>query len=89
MTNSEVLSNLDEKLAHLSEEQCEAMEALLLRYEEVFPDVPRRTNVMVHDVDVGDTRPIKQHPYRMNPEKGKLAEKEIRVYVDKWYYPTI
>ena len=32
---------------------------------------------MVHDVDVGDTRPIKQHPYRMNPEKGKLAEKEI------------
>ena len=31
LTNSEVLSNLDEKLAHLSKEQCEAMKALLLR----------------------------------------------------------
>ena len=30
-----------------------------------------------HDVDVGDTTPIKQAPYRANPTKQKNLEKEI------------
>ena len=32
---------------------------------------------MCHDVDVGDATPIKQHPYRLNPEKAEHLKKEI------------
>ena len=48
-----------------------------MKYQHVFPDVLKRISMTSHDVDVGDTNPIKQHPYRMNPEKCKLADKEI------------
>ena len=31
----------------------------------------------VHDVDVGDVTPIKQHPHCVNPNKLKYLRKEI------------
>ena len=77
LTNSEVLKNLGDKLSHMEPHQQKQMQELIMKYEELFPDVPRRTQMAVHDVDVGDANPIKQHPYRMNAEKCKLAEKEI------------
>ena len=30
-----------------------------------------------HDVDVGDVRSIKQHPYRVNPVKDAAMAKEV------------
>jgi len=35
---------------------------LLREFAILFPDVPGRTTVAVHDVDVGDSPPIKQQP---------------------------
>lgn len=35
-----------------------------------------------HDVEVGDAPPFKQHPYRMSPEKCKLAENEVRYMLE-------
>jgi hypothetical protein len=43
----------------------------------LFPDVPPQTDVIYHDVDVGDATPIKQHPYRLNPMKMEIMDKEI------------
>ena len=77
LSNSEVLERIDEKLTHLNEEQRKTMMALVLKYRDIFPDVPRCTTIAEHDVDVGDARPIKQHPYRMNPDKRELAETEV------------
>ena len=69
LQSSDVLSNLDEKLGHLSDNvQCE-LKQLIREREDIFPDVPSRTNAADHDVDVGDHEPIKQHPYRVNPLK--------------------
>ena len=82
LSNSEVLQNLDGKLAHLDPLQQTQMKDLILQYPDIFPDVPRRTSVTMHDVDVGDSRPIKQHPYRMSPEKCRLAEKEIEYMLE-------
>ena len=82
LSNSEVLERLDEKLDHLDDMQRDSMKALLLKYTDVFPDVPRRTSIMKHDVDVGDSLPIKQHSYRMNPEKNRLSEKEIKYMLE-------
>ena len=53
LQNSDVLANLDEKLGHLSDNvQCE-LKQLIHDGEDIFPDVPSRTNAANHDVDVG------------------------------------
>ena len=35
---------------------------LILEYEHLFPDIPTRTDGIAHDVDVEDSKPVKQHP---------------------------
>jgi len=82
LSNSTVLQNLDVKLCHLENCQQVQMKELILKYHDLFPDVPKRTSIAVHDVDVGDAKPIKQHPYRMNPEKSKIAESEIEYMLE-------
>ena len=82
LSNSDVLANLDDKLNHLEPEQREELKRLLLSYKEVFPDVPGRTTAAVHDVDVGSTMPIKQHAYRMSPDKVQLSNKEIEYMLE-------
>ena len=77
LTNSEVLQNLEMKLCHLDVRQQGEMRDLILKYPDLFPDVPNRTSAAIHDVDVGVAQPIKQHPYRMNPEKCQLSKDEI------------
>ena len=43
----------------------------------IFPDAPGVTTAAVHDVDVGEAVPIKQHPYRVNPVKRDYIHKEV------------
>ncbi|XP_068205175.1 uncharacterized protein [Palaemon carinicauda] len=45
--------------------------------EDLFRDSPGRTSFLCHDIDVGCASPIKQSPYRLNPIKRDLVEKEI------------
>ena len=69
LQNSDVLNNLNEKLGHLSDSHRSEVTQLIHERKDIFPDVPSVTNASVHDVDVGEFRPIKQHPYRVNPVK--------------------
>ena len=75
--NSDILKNLDSKLEHLDPIQRQQLKGLILEYEHLFPDVPSRTNKIFHDVEVGDSKPVKQHPYRMSPDKQKYLKKEV------------
>ena len=63
LSNSEVIANIDSKLDGLSVELKQQLNDLIQQYESIFPDVPDRTNAAVHDIDLGDSKPIKQHPY--------------------------
>lgn len=56
-------------MSHLELLQQVQMYEFLHRYQDLFPNV--------HDVDIGDTQPIKQHPYQMSPAKRTLTEKEV------------
>ena len=69
LNNSQVISNLQSKLGHLSASQAADLEILIQNNLVLFPDVPSRTDVVCHEVDVGNAEPVKQHPYRVNPEK--------------------
>jgi hypothetical protein len=77
LKNSDVLANLDKKLCHLTSDQRKEITDLIQEYVHLFPDVPSRTDLAVHDVDVGDARPVKQHSYRMNPVKLGHLRKEV------------
>ena len=75
--NSEVLGKLEEKLNHIEIPVKIGMKELILEYSELFPDVPSRTVAGVHDVEVGEAQAIKQHPYRLSPEKLKCLDEEV------------
>ena len=52
---------------------------MLSQYKDtVFSDKPGRTSDIKHDVDVGNARPIKQHYYRVGPDKRDILSKEIK-----------
>ena len=77
LKNSDVLQHLDEKLQHLPMGERMAVAELVREFSDVFPDVPCKTPFACHDVDVGNARPIKQHPYRLNPTKLAILRKEV------------
>ena len=58
------------------------MKEILSEFNNLFPDIPTRTSQLHHDVDVGNAQPIKQHSYRLNPEKQKYLQKEIQYLLE-------
>lgn len=77
LSNSEILSNVNSYLSYLSDDQRTDVRDLLQAYSPLFGDVPSRTTVLEHDLDVGSVSPIKQHPYRCSPEKREIMKKEV------------
>jgi len=77
LKNSDVLANLQQKLSHLPVQEREQMSSLILEFADLCPDVPGRTDLVYHDVDVMGAKPIKQHPYRTNPVKLQFLRKEV------------
>ena len=53
------------------------MESVIHENSHLFDEVPGRTSLVEHDVDVGDSPPVKQHPYRVNPSKMEILRKEV------------
>jgi len=49
LKNSDVLLNLEKKLSHLPEQEKKTIEALLVEFAVLFPDVPGKTTVTAHD----------------------------------------
>ena len=83
LTNSNVLKNLDSKLSHLEESQCQDLQELLEKYRDLFPDAPSKKNQIFHDVNVGDAAPVKQHSYKLNPRKQQYLKEEIKYLLEK------
>ena len=79
LENSDILRNLNNKLSHLEEEE---LKQLIHEYEHLFPDIPTRTDKIYHDVIVEDSKPIKQHPYRMNLLKQKYLQDEVKYLLE-------
>ena len=78
LQNSQVLENFSDKLSHLTADQQSEMLSLVNEYRHLFSDVPGRTTAAVHDIKLlSSTTPIKQHPYRTNPEKQAVIDKEL------------
>lgn len=77
LRNSEVLADLSKYLSHLSESEKTEIIKLVSSFPSLFSDVPTRTHVIEHDIDVGVAQSVKQHAYRVNPIKRELLQKEV------------
>lgn len=82
LNNSETLAALNSHLCHLSANQRDDIVSLIQSFLGLFSDVPTQTNVIQHDIDVGEHLPIKQHAYRVNPVKRKIIESEVKYLLD-------
>ncbi|XP_068250803.1 uncharacterized protein [Palaemon carinicauda] len=80
--NSSILNNLDVKFQHLEKDKATSLTMLINDYKDLFQDVPGRTNILEHDVDVGEASPIKQSPYRLNPFKRDIVKDEVKYMLD-------
>ena len=76
-SNSDVLANIEKKVSHLSPEQKVEIVSVIFGNRQLFSDTPGRTDLVDHDIDTGDNRSVKQHPYRANPFKMKILQDEI------------
>ena len=76
--NSQILNDLCTKLSHLPSVQRKELAGVNNQYREVFPNVRNKTDLIEHDVYVGDSASIKQHPYRVSPMKKELLDKEVQ-----------
>ena len=82
LPNSEMLEALPSRLDHLSTEQQGDVTNLINRFPSLFNDVPTQTNVLQHHIDVNNAKPIKQHPYRVNPVKRGLMKVEAEYLLE-------
>lgn len=82
LNNSEVLSDLNSYLLHLSDVQRADVVKLINSFLCLFSDVPTQTNVVKHDIEVHDHPPIKQNAYRVNPTKRNIIESELKYLVE-------
>lgn len=44
----------------------------------LFSDVPSQSTVICHDIDVGNSPPVKQHTYWVNYQKHEIMREEVR-----------
>jgi len=58
------------------------MTGLIDDFQKLSTDVPKKTNAIQHDVDVGETRPHKQRPYQVNPLRVKHVKSEIKYMLE-------
>lgn len=77
LENTEALKNLGVMLKHLPDVQSSDVIALINEYVSLFPDTPTQTNLIKHDIDVGDAKPVLQHYYRVPLEKKRHLEAEV------------
>lgn len=74
LKNTEALRNLGVMLKHLPDMQHSDMIALINEYVSLFPDTPTQTNLIEHDIDVGNAKPVHQQYYRVPLEEKLEAE---------------
>ena len=99
LKNSDILKDLDQKLSHLSSDKRLELKQLILEYEHLFLGISSKNDKIYHDVElIYGSKPLKEHPYRMNPVKQQILREEVQYLLDsdfiepsqsKWSSPCI
>lgn len=82
LKNSEALGNLSVVLGHLDEDKRMQLINIIKSYPSLFSDTLSCTHLVEHDIDIGDAQPIKQHFYRLSPDKKEILESEVKYMLE-------
>ena len=82
LKNSDILKDLDQNLSHLNPDKRLELKQLILKYEHLFLDIPSKTDKIYHVELIDGSKPVKQHPYRMNPVKQQILREEVQYLLD-------
>jgi len=70
-------------LEHLPTERREQLRRLLDSFTDIFQDRPGRTNLCKHKIELQpNTKPIRLPPFRVNPHKAELINKELDLMIE-------
>ncbi|KAL2094915.1 hypothetical protein ACEWY4_009634 [Coilia grayii] len=78
LKNSESLANLQLLCNHLTPQQASELQDLIREFPTLFSDTPTQTTLISHDIDVGQSPPIRQRFYRVSGERQKILEGEVQ-----------
>ena len=70
------------RLEHLQEGQREELLGRLWQFSQVFSETPGLTTWATHDIEVGESKPVKLPPYRLNPQKQAALDEELKYMLD-------
>lgn len=71
--------NLDSSLA-------QRFKALLQEYDHLFPSASQtlgRTEIVEHDIDTNDSKPMRQNPYRNSAAERRIIEEQVSKMLEK------
>ena len=63
--------------SELSGAQTAKVRELLKEFSDIFSNIPSRTNVAVHSIDIGQASPIRSGPYRIPQSLVNAVNKEL------------
>ena len=82
---SQKFENLKGHLPYLCDSAKNDIFLLIHDHAALFSGKPTQTTVLMHDIDVGDRRPIKQHVYHINPVKQALMQTEVAYLLENGF----
>ena len=82
LKNSETLCNLNTLLDHLPEKDGGDLVEVIQAFPCLFNDTPSQTHLIEHDIEVEGALPIRQRFYRVNTEKLKHLDAEVKYMLD-------
>ncbi|CAF4379420.1 unnamed protein product [Rotaria magnacalcarata] len=71
------LTELNLTDSDLTLQQTEKLKSLLVKYDQCFENRLGRTSLVHHQIDTGNTKPIKLRPYRVSPVRKEIISTEI------------
>ena len=67
----------------LTEIEVSSVKSVLLEYQDVFSCKPGLTNVTEHHIDKSESKPIRQHSYRIPQAYKEEFEREIQSMIEQ------
>lgn len=64
--------------SQLTRKQTGPLQTLLQEYPTVLTNQPGTKDLMFHDIEITDSKPIASHPYRVTGKNAELVEAEIQ-----------
>ncbi|XP_064485140.1 uncharacterized protein LOC135397466 [Ornithodoros turicata] len=61
----------------LSEEETDDIRRLIRDFEGLFSDIPGKTDLITHDIELTTEGPVRSRPYRISPRQEGIMRKEV------------